>query len=67
MKTLSIIGLVICVLGIIGSIALIVDDPMTGILGFLVYSYFLAFSIVVLVKGTKSKEQSREPIQNKSS
>lgn len=53
MKTLSIIGIIVTAIGIIGCLSLIgapeaEGDASVGFLGLLIYGYFLAFSILSL-------------------
>lgn len=53
LKTLAIIGIVISVIGIIGSFILLGDEDVDGLWALVIYGYFLAFSIVALVKAKK--------------
>ena len=55
MKTLAIIGIVICGIGIFGGLILLEEEFSTGILALLVYGYFLTFSILTLKKGRTDK------------
>jgi len=54
LKVLSIIGIVICGLGILGSLMLIADNDDSGALGVMIYGYFLAYSIFA-IKATNGK------------
>jgi len=48
LKVLSIIGIVISAIGIIGSLMLATEDLETAIIALVVYGYFLAYSIFAL-------------------
>lgn len=50
MKSMSIIALVISGLGIIGSLALMSEGDESGVIGLMVYAFFLAYSIMSLTK-----------------
>ena len=48
LKVLSIIGIVICGLGVLGSLIMIADNDSGGVLAVMIYGYFLAYSIFAL-------------------
>lgn len=55
MKTMGIIGIVICAIGLLGGLALISEGLSTdGFIGIIVYGFFLAQSIMI-VKLTSKK------------
>ena len=48
LKVLSIIGIVICSIGILGAMELLTEENVVGFLALIIYGYFLAYSIVGL-------------------
>lgn len=48
LRTLSNLGMIICGLGILGSLFNLLDNDISGIIGLLIYGYFLAYIIVSL-------------------
>ena len=52
-KIMSIIGIVISVIGLFGSLALAEDDFGSALIAFVVYAFFLAFSIIIVNKEKK--------------
>jgi hypothetical protein len=59
MKTLSIIGIIIGSLWILGSLVIIADGPDYGIFGLLILFvslYLLAFSIVACIQAFKKRQ-----------
>ena len=48
LRVLSIIGIVISSIGLIGGMVMLTESDLTGIGTLLLYGYFLAFSIVAM-------------------
>lgn len=56
MKTMALVGLIVCILGFFGALGLINEDPATGIMGVILYAYFGIFCVLIYNKekyGTK--------------
>ena len=47
MKKMAVVGLIICILGFFGALGLINEDPLTGLLGVIIYLYFGIFSAII--------------------